>query len=52
MKCKHIYETLGQDLCDSCGEPTREINWQYQNELNRQWKLDNPSSGYGGWWSI
>ena len=28
------------------------INWAYQNELRKQWLLDNPDATYGGWMSI
>lgn len=31
---------------------THQINWAYQNELRKQWLLDNPDAKYIGWMSI
>jgi hypothetical protein len=52
MNCDHIYKNSAVGQCDSCGRPTHDMDWEYQNHLNRQWKLDNPNTTYGGWWSI
>jgi len=39
-------------MCDSHDQGTHQIDWDYQNELRKQWLLDNPDSNYQGWMSI
>jgi hypothetical protein len=39
-------------MCDSHDQRTHEINWAYQNQLRKQWLLDNPEAEYEGWMSI
>jgi hypothetical protein len=39
-------------MCANHDEMTHRINWAYQNELRKQWLLDNPDSQYIGWMSI
>jgi hypothetical protein len=39
-------------MCDSHDEGTHQIDWAYQNELRKQWLIDNPDSQYIGWMSI
>jgi len=29
-----------------------DIDWAHQNELRKQWLLDNPEAKYAGWVSI
>jgi len=29
-----------------------DIDWTKQNELHKQWLIDNPDAGYIGWMSI
>jgi hypothetical protein len=29
-----------------------DIDWAKQNELHKQWLVDNPDAGYTGWMSI
>ena len=52
MICEHVYRYVNAPICPYCGKDTHETDWQKQHELNKQWKLDNPDSAYGGWWSI
>jgi hypothetical protein len=52
MLCKHIYENINKEVCPDCGGYTHEVNWNYQAELMKQWKIDNPNVKYSGWWSI
>jgi hypothetical protein len=37
-----------------CADPNHNhsVNWQYQNQLNAEWKLANPNAKSDGWWSI
>ena len=37
-----------------CSEPNHDhsVDWAQQNELRKQWLLDNPDATYGGWMSI
>ena len=30
----------------------QDIDWAYQNELRKQWLIDNPDAKYLGWVSI
>jgi hypothetical protein len=39
-------------MCNSHDQRTHEINWAYQNQLRKQWLLDNPEAEYEGWMSI
>jgi hypothetical protein len=39
-------------MCADDDEMTHQINWAYQNQLRKQWLLDNPDSQYIGWMSI
>ena len=39
-------------MCADHDERTHELNWTYQNELRKQWLLDNPNAEYEGWMSI
>jgi len=39
-------------MCDSHDQRTHEINWEYQNQLRKQWLVDNPEAEYEGWMSI
>jgi len=39
-------------MCDSHDQGEHEIDWVYQNQLRKQWLLDNPDAGYIGWMSI
>ena len=39
-------------MCAHHDEMTHQINWAYQNELRKQWLLDNPNAQYIGWMSI
>ena len=39
-------------MCADHDERTHEMNWTYQNELRKQWLLDNPNAEYEGWMSI
>jgi hypothetical protein len=51
-ECLHIFSIVNKETCDLCNQPTHEINWQLQNELNKKWLLENPDANYGGWMSI
>ena len=37
-----------------CSDPNHchDVDWAYQNQLNEQWKKDNPDAKSSGWWSI
>jgi Fe-S cluster assembly iron-binding protein IscA len=37
-----------------CSDPnhSHDVDWEYQNKLNEQWKIDNPNAKSDGWWSI
>ena len=37
-----------------CSNPNHNhsINWEYQNQLNEEWKQANPDAKSDGWWSI
>jgi hypothetical protein len=39
-------------MCADHDEMTHQIDWAYQNELRKQWLLDNPDAQYIGWMSI
>jgi hypothetical protein len=39
-------------MCAEHDEMTHQINWAYQNELRKQWLIDNPDAQYIGWMSI
>jgi hypothetical protein len=39
-------------MCDSHNQGEHEIDWAYQNQLRKQWLLDNPDAAYIGWMSI
>jgi hypothetical protein len=39
-------------MCDSHNEGDHEMNWQYQNQLRKQWLIDHPEAEYEGWMSI
>lgn len=58
--CRHIYENLGKPICPFCNADTHEIDWEFNNELHRQWIADGkhldmqcPQGGtIRGWWDI
>lgn len=51
--CHHVYENTGYDDCPTCGKPTHEVNWKFQNALMKKWLKDNPDAWKTvGWWSI
>ena len=50
--CVHIYQILDEETCPHCGEFTNEIDWEENNRISEQWRLDNPNAGEGVWWSI
>jgi hypothetical protein len=39
-------------MCDSHDETTHNIDWAYQNQLNKEWKEAHPEAEYIGWTSI
>ena len=39
-------------MCNSHDDLTHQINWAYQNELRKEWLLNNPNAQYEGWMSI
>ena len=41
MTCEHVYKSIGKNICPKCNLPTHEIDWEYQNNLAKQWKIDN-----------
>jgi len=49
--CEHVYRNMGADICPKCGKPTREINWQEQWELHKEWIASGKAVAQG-WWSI
>lgn len=52
-KCVHVYQNVGSDPCQHCGNPSHEINWEQQNKFHKQWLKDNPDAWKTvGWWSI
>ena len=51
--CRHVYENIGVKVCPYCGLETHETDWAYQNQLAKEWRIQNPDAvKYGGWWSI
>jgi hypothetical protein len=50
--CEHVYKSMGVTLCPKCGFDTHDINWDKQNKLMSQWRIDNPNAEYAGWMSI
>lgn len=38
-------------MCDEV-DHNHDIDWAYQNQLNKEWKETHPESEYKGWWSI
>lgn len=36
-KCKHVYEYVNAEVCPFCGRYTHEPNYDFQNQLHRQW---------------
>jgi hypothetical protein len=52
MMCEHVYVDLGPGPCGSCGLESHNMDWKKQNEMMRQWHIDNPHAEYGGWMSI
>jgi len=49
--CKHIYQNTGQEFCPDCKQPTREVDWKYQNELYKDW-IASGKAVKQGWSSI
>jgi hypothetical protein len=43
---------MGAEICPLCAQCTHEIDWVKQNELQAEWKKNNPEPKFGGWWSI
>ena len=39
-------------MCDSHDQGEHEIDWACQNELHKQWLINNPNAQYIGWMSI
>lgn len=39
-------------MCADHDEMTHQIDWAYQNQLRKQWLMDNPNAQYEGWMSI
>lgn len=60
LKCRHIYESVGQELCPDCGRDTHETDFKFEGELHRKWIEEGkadwnvcPQGGtIRGWWSI
>ena len=58
--CKHVYEYVNQKTCPYCGRDTHEPDYEFQNNLHRQWIADSkhlemqcPLGGtIRGWWDI
>jgi hypothetical protein len=50
--CQHVYTNMGTELCNLCGNPSNDLDWNKQNKFMDQWKKDNPNAGYIGWTSI
>jgi len=53
MKCRHIYEVVGQEICPDCGGYTHETNWDL---IAKQRKAHREKYGIlyvvREWWSI
>ena len=43
-----------ENYCVDCisTRKSSDINWKAQNQLMKQWHIDNPDAKYGGWVSI
>lgn len=52
LNCDHVYQYVGAEICPLCAQCTHEIDWVKQNELQAEWKKNNPEPKFGGWWSI
>ena len=52
LMCEHVYKSMGVSLCPKCGLDTHDTNWDKQNNLMKQWHIDNPDAKYAGWMSI
>ena len=50
--CEHVYKRFGSGPCPKCGFPTNDTDWNKQNQLMKQWHIDNPDAKYEGWMSI
>ena len=51
--CEHVYRDMRANPCPKCGNATREIDWEKENELHKQWLKENPDAWKTvGWWSI
>ena len=51
MKCRHIYEDTGEEICPECGADTHETDWDFQHTLHRDW-IASGKAVQQGWWSI
>ena len=49
--CRHIYFESEAVICEECGRPTHKTDWNYQNQLHREW-IASGKATFGGWWSI
>lgn len=50
-RCRHIYDSVGEELCAECGGHTHEIDWAYQAQLHEEW-IASGKVTHQGWWSI
>lgn len=49
--CKHVYQNMGTKVCPLCNQPTREVDWKFQNQLHKEW-IASGKAIVQGWWSI
>jgi len=53
MKCVHVYEVVGADLCPHCGSNTHEQNWVQELKYRRAY-VERVGLFFKkvSWWSI
>jgi hypothetical protein len=49
--CQHVYKNMGNKVCPLCSQPTREVDWKFQNELHKEW-IASGKEVQQGWSSI
>jgi hypothetical protein len=53
-KCEHLYKNTNVGMCNKCGRPTHDIDWDKEKDLKKE-HVDKNGFFYNnssGWWSI
>ena len=52
--CEHVYKNTNVGMCNKCGRPTHDIDWDKERALKKE-HVDKNGFFYNnssGWWSI